>query len=281
MTQFSIANLLIKAKNLLNHSSEAEIILAHILNQEKNYLITHNELILSDDLVQEFFNLIKERLNYKPIAQIIGYKYFWKNKFLLNESTLIPRPESEILIEEAFKLFPHLNQPLIFADLGSGTGCLGLSLLEEYCNSICYFIEQNSNAIEIIKKNTEILKLQERAIICNVSWNDFNLNTDQSDQKLDFIISNPPYIDPDLKSSLMKDVVDYEPHYALFAEENGLACYHEIINLAYNLLKKNGYLIFEIDENWVNIRWPNNFIQYKMQKDLHDLPRCLILKKLY
>lgn len=281
MNQFSIktilssAKLLLKTKEITSYNIDAELILAHTLNQNKNYLITHNDLILSSELLEKFIKLIEERINHKPIAQIIGYKYFWKNKFLVDESTLIPRPESEILIEEILKLFPHQDNHLMFADLGSGSGCLGLSLLEEYQNSIGYLIEQNLDASNMIINNTQILNLESRAKIYNMSWNDF-----QPLQKLDFIISNPPYINPILKPNIMKDVLDYEPHYALFAEDSGLACYHEIITLASNLLKKNGYLIFEIDENWKGIQYSKHFIQSKMQRDLLGLPRCLVLQKI-
>ncbi len=273
----TIKNTLLKAKKYLenykieSYKIDSEILLAFVLKKEKEYLISHDSEILNFEQIEQFKKLIERRTKNQPIAQIIGKKEFFGHEFFVNRSTLIPRPESEILIEEILKLFPNRDDRLTFADFGSGTGCLGISLLKEYKNSKCFFVEKSLNAIRMTKKNAKNFDVSQRSIFFNHSWNKIHIK-----KKLDFIISNPPYISPE--TSLMPDVEKFEPQGALFAKNNGLKCYHDILKIVQKFLKNNGYLIFEIDKNYEFIKIPTNFEIIKIQNDLLGLERSMILK---
>lgn len=252
---------------------DAELILAFVLKVEKIYLIINSRKLVELKDERKFFILIDERRKFKPIAQIIGYKDFWKNRFLINKSTLIPRPETEILIEEVLKSFLNKEEKLYFADFGSGTGCVGLSLLEEYKNARCIFVEKSKNAIDCNKKNARALKLSNRSVFLNCSWNNIKIR-----EKFDFIVSNPPYISKKVKGDLMLDVKNFEPPRALYANNNGAKCYIEILKLATKFLKKSGYLFFEIDSNYPEIVLPKKYWLVKIVNDLQNLPRVMILQ---
>ncbi len=252
---------------------DCEVILSFVLNVDRSYLLCHDDKILSNKIVKKFFELIKKRSSNQPIAQIIGTKEFWKNSFYINRSTLIPRPETELLIESVLSFFSNKEEKLFFADFGAGTGCIGASILNEYKNSRCVFIERNKNAAKMIKKNNKNLGLSSRSVLINRSWNDFHMK-----KKLDFIVSNPPYISIQEKNSIMKDVVGFEPLPALFAKNHGLKCYHDIMRIAKDSLKKGGYLFFEIDKNYQSIKIPYYFELKKIEKDLLGLNRVMVLK---
>ena len=261
----------LKERLIKSYRIDSEILLSFVLKKEKEYLISHDDKMLSDEQAKLFKILIEKRSKNQPIAQIVGKKEFFSHAFLVNRSTLIPRPESEVLIEEILKLFTDKNEELIFTDFGSGTGCLGISLLKEYKNAKCFFIEKSLNAMKMLKKNAKNLEVSHKSIFFNQSWHDIQIK-----QKLDFIISNPPYIA--LKTDLMPDVAKFEPPGALFAKNNGLKSYHDILKIAPKFLKKNGYLIFEIDKNYELMKIPNNFQIIKIQNDLLELKRVMILR---
>lgn len=274
---FSIKNILFEGKKYLkdkkieSYRIDCEILLSFAIKKEKEYLISHDDELLSSEQIQLFKKLIEKRSKSQPIAQIIGKKEFFGYEFFLNRSTLIPRPESEILMEEILKLFINRDENLVFADFGSGSGCLGISLLKEYQNAKCFFVEKNLNAMKMIKKNAKKLNVSKRSIFFHQSWDKIKIK-----KKLDFIISNPPYIP--LNTSLMLDVVKFEPKGALFAQDHGLKCYHDILKISKRFLKKNGYLVFEIDKNYKLIKIPSYFQIVKVQNDLLNLKRVLILK---
>jgi release factor glutamine methyltransferase len=261
----------LKSKFIESYKIDCEILLSFLLKKEKEYLIAHDEEIVEEKNLSFFIELIEKRAKNQPIAQLIGKKEFFGYEFLVNRSTLIPRPESESLIEEIINLFCSREEKLIFADFGSGTGCLGISLLKEYKNTKCFFVEKSYNAMKMIKKNSKNLNVSSRSIFLNQSWSNIKIK-----QKLDFIISNPPYISPDV--DLMIDVGKFEPQGALFAKDNGLKCYHDILKIAPKFLKKNGYLIFEIDINYQFIKIPFNFKLIKIKNDLLGLKRVMILQ---
>ena len=273
-------------KDILDHVSidkiDAELILLHAIGQgSKVFLFTHDDYILSQAEYGLYLELCKKRQHGKPIAYIIGYKYFWGSKFIVNESTLIPRPESELLIENILKFFPDRSNHITAADFGSGSGALGLSFLNEYINSKCYLIDKSAKALRCsrLNGNATYTNVQNRAIYFKGSWSEFSLL-----KKLDLIISNPPYISQKGRANIMRGVSFYEPHSALFdyIDNKGVSAYMQIIDIADKILKKGGYLFFEVDENWRHIKWDKNkFYKIDLVNDLYRTPRCLILKKLF
>lgn len=264
---------ILKENRIEGYGLDTRLILQFVLNVDVNHIISHSNEIVDEKNEKKFFDLIKKRQKHKPIAQIIGYKEFWKHKFFVNKSTLIPRPETELLIEEILKIFPNQKEKLYFADFGAGTGCIGLSLLNEYFNSKCLFVEKSQNAMSFVKKNARALKLSNHCVFQNTSWNNLKIQ-----KKFDFIVSNPPYISKSRKNELMIDVVKFEPSGALFANDYGLKAYHEILKCSKDFLKPHGYLFFEIDSNYLRICVPQYYKLINIVNDLANLPRVMILQ---
>lgn len=307
-SEVSISLVLLQAKQMLRQSLikdvqqcyavDAEIILCFVLQiEDRKFLIINSDQILNKTIINLYFDLIKERILGKPVAYIVGYKYFFGYKFFVDQSTLIPRDDSEILIEESLKIlnqdFVCFSEKINLLDLGAGSGCLGLSIAKEFKNlAKLYLVEKNFDACMKIKQNISALSLEEKTVLINDCW----LNILNDVEEIDFIISNPPYISLDEKNNLMHPVVGFEPHYALFDQNinidfnlsvnknlptNQLSTYQQIIQIANKILKKNGYLVFEIDGTWPNIWWPENvFVKIGLFNDLRNLPRCLVLKKI-
>lgn len=296
----TIKNLLFNAKNFLKSSKikdvsqsasiDAEKILCFILDFELKDLFINFEEDVTFENFQIFERLIKKRFVGRPIAYLTWKKDFYDFEFFLNEKTLIPREDSEILVEKALEIFELQNKGLKtkkflqIADFGSGSGCLGLSFLKKYQNAKCFLIEKNLFASRKIKENIESLDLQKKSKVFYGSWNDFYSKICIA--KFDLIISNPPYINPKKKISLMKSVVFFEPHYALFDlnQENIKAnsTYQQILKRSEKLLKNKGYIIFEIDEKKQPIFFEKNkFRLIAVHNDLKGLPRCMILQKIF
>ncbi len=272
----SFGRLILKESDIESFIIDSELILAKLLNTSRLDLLMNGVLKVQCSIFDQYKKLIYRRKNNEPIAQIIGYREFWKEKFYVNKSTLIPRPETECLIEEVLKVYNN-KKNVLFGDFGAGTGCIGLSLMQELENSKCFLVEKSKNAMRMIFKNANHLNLNSIAVFQNISWNNFKLNRKK---KFDFIVSNPPYISRCEKSDLMRDVSYFEPSSALFANDSGLKAYHEIILISKKYLKKNGYLFFEISENFEKIKVPNFLKIHKITNDLHGLKRVMILKKI-
>ena len=272
----SLGRLSLKESGIESFIIDSELILANLLNKSRVDLLMNGELEVESSIFDKYKELICRRERNEPITQIIGYREFWKEKFYVNKSTLIPRPETECLIEEVLKIYKD-KKNLLFGDFGAGTGCIGLSIMQELEDSKCFLIEKSKNAMKMIFKNANNLNLNSRAVFQNMSWNNFKLS---HRKKFDFIVSNPPYISRCEKSNLMRDVVYFEPSSALFANDDGLKAYHEVISISKKYLKTNGYLFFEIDKNFKRIKVPYFLKIHKVVKDLHGLERVMILKKI-
>lgn len=223
--------------------------MAYILHTNLSYLYSHDDLELSDDNLSKFNDLIKLRATGKPIAYIIGSCCFWDLDLLITEDVLIPRADTEILIEQVLKLYPHKNTALNILDLGTGSGAIALALACEYKNSNIIGTDFSHRALDIAKKNA-IKNNINNIIFLQGSWFDALLTNkdkvlDSSYlNSFDIICANPPYID--IKD---KDICDhvkkFEPNSALFSEDRGLYDLRYIINNAKSYLKIGGRLFIE------------------------------------
>ena len=239
----SIANLIFQGQQLLTKTSDSakldvEILLSFVLKKERSYLLTWPEKKLSDEQLLEFIPLLSRRAEGEPIAYLIGVKEFWSLPFAVSKSTLIPRPDTETLIELILELHDD-DQVLACLDLGTGTGAIALALASEKAKWHIDALDYNADAVSLAQRNAKNLNLTQ-VNIYQSNWFD---SIDEN-KKFDLIVSNPPYIDGD-DVNLTQGDVRFEPKSALVATEQGLADIKHIANKARHHLNAQGQLFFE------------------------------------
>ena len=213
---------------------DAEVLLAHALNVDRSYLYSHPEKTMDTDT---FFALCQRRLQGEPIAYLIGKKEFWESSFLVNKNVLIPRPETELLVEEILSRYP-VGEPLSVAELGTGSGAIALSLAKARANWKIVATDSQPEALKVAEQNQKNLNLS------NVRFVQGDWCLPLSDETFDVIVSNPPYIaesDPNLQQGDLR----FEPMTALVADDEGLADIQKIAEQARTYLKSSGILLFE------------------------------------
>ena len=235
-------------KDLLNHSIQtakidAEVILADVLKISRVNLITNQNTVLDQEQEDLFAKLIKRRRQQEPVAYILNKKEFWNENYYVDKRVLIPRPETEILIEMLLKKVKDKSKVFQILDLGCGSGCLLISCLKEFNKSLGLGIDISSLALEVAKKNIQSHKINSRAKLLKLDL--FKLDIKK---KFDFILSNPPYLTSSEYRNLSKDVKDYEPKQALVGGFDGILYYKKIISFSKSSLKKNGFLALEIGD---------------------------------
>ena len=280
-------NEIIKTKlNDLNNSGvevslfEIKMLMADVLNIETGNLRFYNEPITSEQLIK-FEEYIELKKNFWPIDKIIGKKWFYKLEFETSKDVLSPRADTEILIEEAISLF-DISKNINILELGTGSGCIVISLLNEYKNALALGVDISEKALLTTKRNAEKNFVSQRLELLNKSWFDDDILT-SINKKFDIIVSNPPYIPTDDIQELDNEVKNFDPIIALDGGSDGLRDYKKICALAKDLLKDDGYLVFEIGINQVDdvvkIAQNNNLKSVKISKDYSGIDRCVILKK--
>ena len=236
-------------KDLLNHNIktakiDTEVILADVLKISRVNLITKQNTSLNQEQEDLFAKLIKRRRKQQePVAYILNKKEFWNESYYVDKRVLIPRPETEILIEMLLKKVKDKSKAFQILDLGCGSGCLLISCLKEFNKSLGLGIDISSLALEVAKKNIQSYKINSRAKLLKLDL--FKLDIKK---KFDFILSNPPYLTSSEYRNLSKDVKDYEPKQALVGGFDGILYYKKIISFSKSSLKKNGFLALEIGD---------------------------------
>ncbi len=262
----------IKSANL-----DTEILLSKILQKDRKFLILNPEKNLDKKNIFDFKNLIDERSKGKPVAYLTGIKNFWKNKFKIKKNVLIPRPDSEIIIEAALKATKN-KKNLNILDIGVGSGCLLLSILNDKKGFYGTGIDLSKDCIELSKMNASMLKISKRVKFYKSNVDNFNYG------KYDLIISNPPYIKKLKLKYLEKDVFGYEPKLALNGGIDGTSEIKRVIIKSSKLIKKNGMLILEIgfDQKDKVKKLLNNYGFYvnEVLKDLAKNNRCIVSTKI-
>ena len=268
----------ILSKNFIkSYQLDCEILLAEALKKKRKYLLLNfNDQINHKNLVK-FKNLINQRSLGKPIAYLIKKKNFWNSEFVIDEGVLIPRPDTETLIEATLEIFKNKNHANIL-DVGVGSGCILLSILKE---KPCFYgkgIDINSKSIYLSKVNAQRLGVGNRVKFFKTNVDNFNLG------KYDLIISNPPYIKTYEIKYLEKDVNCFEPKEALDGGLDGILKTHNIIKKASTLLRRNGKLVLEIAYNQrnkiVELLQQKGFVINKIIKDYAKNDRCIISTKI-
>ena len=266
------ASQILKNNNIQSHELDAQIILSDIMKIKREYLIANNEIIISEKIMEKYNIAIKRRIKKEPVAYITGKKEFWSKDFIVNYTTLIPRPETELLIYKVINFFK--NKKINILDIGTGSGCILLSILNSSSGT---GIDISAKAIQTAKINSINLNLIHRTKFKVFDLSKFNIG------KYDLIVSNPPYIPSKDIKNLSKDIVNFEPRVALDGGLDGVDLIKKVIYKSNNLLKKNGLLALEIGLNQYRevsgILRSCRFREITKEYDYNRNVRCIISTK--
>ena len=260
----------LKKKRILSNRLDSEVILSHILGVSREKILIE-EMNVDDKKVKKFNSFILRRSKNEPIAYIIKNKEFRSTKFFVDKNSLIPRPETELLIDPIISIFKR--KKFLFLDAGIGTGCLIFSILRELTNSRGVGIDSSKKTIINARQNLINFKLNNRAKLLHRSINNI------SNYKFDLIVSNPPYIVRREINYLSEDIRKFEPRLALDGGNDGLDVIRKVIYKSNNILKKNGILALEIgngqQKEVIKLLRNKNFRICKTIKDYKDNIRCI------
>ena len=279
----NIGNTLSEAINILkenkikNPQLDVEILLSKLIKKDKKYLILNPKEVLDPKKIDIFKNLINRRKKGEPVAYLINEKAFWKNEFYVDKDVLIPRPDTELLIEKILQIYSKKPQ-LRILDIGTGSGCILLSLLKERKKDYGIGIDISKKSINVSKINAKLLNLSNRSKFFHSSIDNFNSG------KYDLIVSNPPYIKLLNLKYLEKDVVNFEPKLALNGGLDGFSKIRTVICKASGLIKKKGKLILEIGFNQKDkvkemLKKKRFYVNHTFQ-DHGNNDRCIISTKI-
>ena len=272
-TAIQKGKLCLKEKKIKTSDLDSQILMSKAINKKKKFIILNFNKKLSKKNLEYFYNLIDQRANGKPIAYIVEKKDFWKYEFLVSKDVLIPRPDTEIIIEQVLELTKNKNK-LNFLDIGVGSGCLILSILKEKKSFYGTGIDISNKCLSITRVNGHKLGVINRVKLFKSDIDNFQYD------KYDLIISNPPYIKKNDLKYLEKDIIGFEPKKALDGGVDGLSEIRKVIYKSSELLKKNGLLILEIGFDQKNkvkrILQNKRFYIKKIVKDLSNNDRCII-----
>ena len=271
------ANNILRANKIKNSQLDCEILLANSIRRDKKHIILNPKENINIDQLNKFRSLIERRKRGEPIAYLTNQKEFWKDEFYVNKNVLIPRPDTELIIEQVLKIYSKESQ-IQCLDIGTGSGCILLSILKERTKFYGTGIDISKKSIHISRFNRKKLNLTNRAKFFHSNVDNFTIG------KYDLIVSNPPYIIlKDLKY-LEKDVVSFEPKLALSGGLDGFTEIKKVIKKASTLIKKNGKFILEIGFNQKNrtkvILKDKGFFINKVIKDYGNNNRCIVATKI-
>ena len=263
---------ILKSFKMKTPNLDSELILAKTLNTTREDLLINFDKKITNEQFNLYRYYLSQRAKNKPIAYILGEKYFWKSNFFVNKEVLIPRPDTEIIIEECQKKF-HKNSSIRILDIGTGSGCILLSLLKEFKLSSGIGIDVSNNAIKVAKINAKLQQLKNR-----VNFIKSNIDNYQS-SNYDLIVSNPPYIKKLKINGLSEDVKDFEPKIALDGGISGKQLIEKVVKKSTKLLKLRGCLILEIDDDQIYFTKKklkqNGFCLFRIVKNLSGKFRCI------
>ena len=265
-------------KNLISSSLlDSEILLAKTLNKDRKYILLNPNNIINKIELRNFLDLIDQRALGNPISHLTNKKFFWKSQFYVTNDTLIPRPDTELIIENVMKLTKNKKKFNVL-DIGIGSGCILLSILKDKENFYGTGIDISKKCLDICKINAVNLKVNSRLKLYKSDVDKFNLG------KYDLIVSNPPYIKKLKIKYLEKDVAKFEPKLALDGGLDGLSEIRKVIKKTSELIKKNGKFVLEIGfdqkNKVINLLKKEGFYINCTLKDLALNDRCIISTKI-
>ena len=262
----------LKDKNIYSYKLDSEILLSEALNQTREKTLINLNKRIEPKKINDFYKFIERRSSKEPIAYILKKKEFWSKNFLVDYNTLIPRPETELMVEKIVKIFKTKN--IFVLDIGTGTGCILLSILSELKNSKGIGIDISSKAIKIASANSKKHKLTQRTKFYKRSLDEIYHN------RFDLIVSNPPYIMRKDIKNLNEDIKKFEPKLALDGGNDGLDVIKKVIYKSKYILKIKGMLALEIGNEQFKkvskILKSNRFKTRYLVKDYRENIRCIL-----
>ena len=268
---------ILKRNKVLTPQLDSEILLSKSINKDKKHIILNPKEVLNFKKLKKFDDLIKRRAKGEPIAYLTNKKEFWNDEFFVNNDVLIPRSDTEIIIEQVLKIYSKKSKAQIL-DIGTGSGCIILSIIKERPNFYGTGIDISKKSINVSKFNTKQLNLTSRVKFFHSSIDNFIIG------KYDLIVSNPPYIELSNLKYLDKDIVNFEPKLALNGGCDGFSNIRKVINKASILIKRKGKLILEIGfnqrEKVKSLLENKGYYIDKVIKDYADNDRCIICTKI-
>ncbi len=272
------ASLQLKDAEVPNDVLDAQTLLAFTINQDRTYLIIHFNDPLSEERINKYQSFITRRATGEPLQYITGRQEFFGLEFEVTPAVLIPRPETELIVEETLLLAKNIAQPLII-DAGTGSGCIAIALARELENSKIVATDISAEALEVASRNAAKHGVENRINFINSDL----LNGIPKNTKADFILSNPPYIAPEEIAMLQREVRDWEPHTALTDFADGLNFYRRLLVEAIEFLRPEGYLIFEM--GYEQVARITSFVDRKLWSepkillDLQGIARTMIVER--
>ena len=267
----------LKKNNIQNPILDSELLLSKVLNKTREDILLNSNRILKKHEIKRFNSYLLRRQINEPIAYILGFKYFWKYKFMTNNSVLIPRPDTELIIEECLKYLPNDKSKKIL-DVGTGSGCIVVTLLKERSKCKATAVDISRKAINVAKTNAKLHQLENKINFINIDIDKYKSNN------YDLIVSNPPYINSVELKRLDNDIKFHEPKLALSGGSDGFRDLRKVIVKSKKLLKINGKLVLEIGHKQKNqctkILYENGFYINKIAKDLSGKDRCIVSSRL-
>lgn len=271
----SFGELELKKNQILNAKLDSEILISDLINIPRNSIFSQLNKKIDEEIVSKFKQYIDRRVKKEPIAYIVKKKEFWSHDFYVNDSVLIPRPETEVLLDVLLSKINNKDKFFNILDIGTGSGCIIISLLKELKKSKGLAIDKSKKAIEVAKKNAKFHSVNNRLNLQNISFEDLFL-----DKKFDILVSNPPYLPDYLIKNLSSEIKYYEPKMALKGGTEGIDLLKKIIYLGSKILKRNGLLALEIGDNQfrtiANYLSKNNFKLLTKYTLINRQVRCLV-----
>ena len=268
---------ILKRQNIDSHQIDAELLLSKAIRKDRVFLLTNDEYKVSQKETSDYLNFILRRKHHEPLSYIIKRKEFWSLGFNVNRNVLIPRPETETIVEQVVRRFKGKGS-LNILDIGTGSGCILLSILKELKNSYGTGIDKSFKALTIAKKNSRKLNLLQRAKFIDCDVDNFNFGN------YDVVVSNPPYICSRRIGYLGEDIKGYEPRMALDGGSSGLETITKVIIKAKKLLKTRGHLFMEIGNGQSrmvsSVLIKNSFRLVKKFFDYNKTIRCIMSTKI-
>ena len=272
----NIANNILKDNCNNSYQLDSELLMSKIFEKDRKFIILNSNKKLSEEKLEQFNCLINKRLKGEPIAYLLKKKDFWKYEFYVDKGILIPRPDSEVVVNQILKLTNNKDN-LRILDIGVGSGCLLLSVLKERKKFHGVGVDISKKCIDISNINASKLKISNRVKFFKSDVDNFNFG------KYDLIVSNPPYIKMLDFNNLKKDVINFEPKLALYGGLDGTSEIRKVIKKSSELIKKNGKFILEIAYDQKNkvikLLRDKGFYINNVLKDLADNDRCIVSTK--